>query len=643
MSEPEPEYRYYAFISYRHVEPDQTWARWLHSSIETYRVPGRLVRERNLPERIRPLFRDEEELSASADLSESIKEALRQSRFLIVVCSPNAPGSKWVNKEILAFREMGREENILSLLVGGEPADSFPPALREVGRRRPGAPDAAGEAEAVEPLAADVRPKPGASASHVKRMAKLRIVARILGCEFDELRRRDRERKTRTAILAGAASLLLVAALAGLAYYGFGQRNEALHRGIDVELATDAAGTRTPFDVERWHRLDALLKRAGEAGYRDGASEIAKRLSCLAPPGARRADARVEDLPEKFLVNNDGTRVCAIYTDRLEIRDARTYEALHTFRFPRPLRHCETLYVLADSANDRVVYTVDSVTLRCDYSGFPRQYYVKSYDASPPRRLTVSPQFEGYMPGGQVEQGIRLRLRLLSRLTSRGGELDERPEVIERLRQRLGLDGLSRVVRVDFDPATGLGMYRVYTLERQPEPPGGVVPSRQSVFLYDGESRLIRLEEGVDARVATVWPDRSGFELVIMDYHASLNAEHRLALLGNKLFRFSDGGEPEVIDLGLPLDKILHLEISPDGEGVFVEFNDEEDGPNSLGLYRPRQKTLHRVFPFDVVAQQHLQPAAKQVWTLSKDKRLEAWDISAFQPNGWAASACPAR
>ena len=42
-------YRYGAFISYRHVEPDRKWAKWLHTTLETYRVPRRIVRDRNAP------------------------------------------------------------------------------------------------------------------------------------------------------------------------------------------------------------------------------------------------------------------------------------------------------------------------------------------------------------------------------------------------------------------------------------------------------------------------------------------------------------------------------------------------------------------------------------------------------------------
>ena len=44
-------FHYDVFISYCHAGPDRTWAKWLHASLETYRVPRRLARERGLPRR----------------------------------------------------------------------------------------------------------------------------------------------------------------------------------------------------------------------------------------------------------------------------------------------------------------------------------------------------------------------------------------------------------------------------------------------------------------------------------------------------------------------------------------------------------------------------------------------------------------
>src|SRR5206468_801268 len=83
-------YKYWAFISYSHVDEKQ--AAWLHKTLETYRVPrqfvGRQSRDGKLPQRLFPIFRDREELAGSPDLSTKIREALVQSRYLVVVCSP---------------------------------------------------------------------------------------------------------------------------------------------------------------------------------------------------------------------------------------------------------------------------------------------------------------------------------------------------------------------------------------------------------------------------------------------------------------------------------------------------------------------------------------------------------------------------
>jgi MTH538 TIR-like domain (DUF1863) len=83
-----------AFISYRHTEPDCRWAKWLHSALERYRVPKQLARQLGVSGRVGRIFRDEEELAAASDLSAGIREALQNSEYLIVVCSPRtAPGS----------------------------------------------------------------------------------------------------------------------------------------------------------------------------------------------------------------------------------------------------------------------------------------------------------------------------------------------------------------------------------------------------------------------------------------------------------------------------------------------------------------------------------------------------------------------
>ena len=84
--------RYVAFVSYNHA--DRRWAKWVHHAVETYRVPSRLHRSAELAAisssstRLTPVFLDREELSTSSDLAGSVRVALEQSSYLIVVCSP---------------------------------------------------------------------------------------------------------------------------------------------------------------------------------------------------------------------------------------------------------------------------------------------------------------------------------------------------------------------------------------------------------------------------------------------------------------------------------------------------------------------------------------------------------------------------
>src|SRR5262245_34796756 len=98
---PQDNYKYWAFVSYSHS--DEEWAQWLHNSLETYKVPKKLAGRQMplgaVPCRVYPVFRDRDELPGASDLGDNIRQALSQSRYIIVICSPKAAISKWVNEE----------------------------------------------------------------------------------------------------------------------------------------------------------------------------------------------------------------------------------------------------------------------------------------------------------------------------------------------------------------------------------------------------------------------------------------------------------------------------------------------------------------------------------------------------------------
>ncbi|PYJ23148.1 MAG: hypothetical protein DME92_01710 [Verrucomicrobia bacterium] len=154
-------FKYWAFISYSHA--DTHWGDWLHKKLENYRVPhslaGKPSRDGKVPRRLFPIFRDREELPVSADLGANLKNSLERSRYLVVICSPQAAQSHWVNEEIRHYKSHYGEDRLLCLIVSGEPnaitnpdLECFPPAVRY--RVLP-----SGEltTERTEPIAADAR------------------------------------------------------------------------------------------------------------------------------------------------------------------------------------------------------------------------------------------------------------------------------------------------------------------------------------------------------------------------------------------------------------------------------------------------------------------------------------------------------
>lgn len=195
-------YKYKAFISYSHR--DEKWAKWLHRALESYRLPRKLrgtsTALGEVPARIKPVFRDRDELSSSADLGSTVQQALEDSENLVVVCSPGAANSHWVNEEIRHFAKPGRTDRIFCMIVEGDPAGAgpdtacFPPALTEIGMH--------------EPLAADVR-----RWADGKHLSKLKLVAGMLGLPLDRLRRRDLQKRQRSWIFAAIALVALLTIL----------------------------------------------------------------------------------------------------------------------------------------------------------------------------------------------------------------------------------------------------------------------------------------------------------------------------------------------------------------------------------------------------------------------------------------------
>jgi len=246
---------YKAFISYSWA--DAKWGKWLHHAVETYRTPKSLIDKhagtREIPARLTPLFKDREEQAAGASIGASIEAALADSEFLIVICSPNSAQSQWVNHEIAWFKTNRDPSRILALIVDGEPGDParecFPKALTHRV-----APDLTITDEVDDaPLAADAR-----EGGDGKRLAKLKLVAAMLGVGLDQLLRRDDRRRVVRARAIAGASLALALVMSGLTWFAVEARKEAEFQRNEADGLVEFMLTDLRDKLEPVGRLDAL-------------------------------------------------------------------------------------------------------------------------------------------------------------------------------------------------------------------------------------------------------------------------------------------------------------------------------------------------------------------------------------------------
>ncbi|GAA0859604.1 TIR domain-containing protein [Aliiglaciecola litoralis] len=296
-------FKYTAFISYCHA--DAEWADWLHRSLEKFTIPKALRNEENraLPNSFYPIFKDREELPTSSALEDRITDALEASRYLIVICSPKAARSKWVNEEIAIFKSLGRGDRILCLIIDGEPFASdnlnqfqgksshplrraidvqgnaiaqtssestnsnsnikmaaeecFPPAVRyEVGADRQILPVRA------EPVAADVR-----EGKDGKSLALSKLIAGILKVDLFQLTQRQHQRRINRLKLLAVMMLVLVTAFAGIAFKAWVAQKKAEELSLVALSRQLSTHANSLFDSDQSLRVNMLLAGVHAHGF----------------------------------------------------------------------------------------------------------------------------------------------------------------------------------------------------------------------------------------------------------------------------------------------------------------------------------------------------------------------------------------
>jgi len=211
-----------AFISYS--RKDKEFAARLQETLGKYKPPKGL----NLPQRNLVVFRDEEDFTG-VEYHASLEKHLKNSRKMIVLCSPHARKSQYVNDEIRRFAQERGKENIIPVLVSGianneakpeqEEEKAFPEALCEIMEM---------------PLAASYVGFDSKKQDKVNKGvfygAWYKILADLYDISRNEIEERDKRRQARQRnilIMTVSAVFLIVTSLAAYAWI---QKSEAEKR-----------------------------------------------------------------------------------------------------------------------------------------------------------------------------------------------------------------------------------------------------------------------------------------------------------------------------------------------------------------------------------------------------------------------------
>ncbi len=250
--------KYDAFISYRHCELDSFVTENLHKKLENFKLPKAVLKKLGVKKKkIERVFRDEAELPLSDNLSDPIEAALRNSEFLIVICTPRLPLSSWCKKEIETFVSLRDRKHVLLVLAEGEPEESFPEILlyedviekdlegNEVVIRR-----------AREPLAADCRGKNNRERLKAMDNAVIKLVAAMMELNYDDLKQRHREQQIKRRLIVMEAIIAIVALFAMVCVM-FTVRIKKQNETIQDKYASSmASASKELYDSGR--RLDAI-------------------------------------------------------------------------------------------------------------------------------------------------------------------------------------------------------------------------------------------------------------------------------------------------------------------------------------------------------------------------------------------------
>ena len=221
------------------VAGDASVANKLADSIRKYRLPSGVV----LPDSGLDYRRVYVDVSGR-ELDDDTRDVLDNSRFLAVLCSPETKASPFILERLEYFRKIGKDNNIIVVIVRGEPIDSFPESFIEKRTVQKILPDmtVVERVETIEPVASDLRAETRSRWREALSYETVRIIASILGLHPDALEQRHRMRRRKAIIMLVSVIAAVCLGAAGIfAYLGHVARTEGEIADQQAKLCREIA------------------------------------------------------------------------------------------------------------------------------------------------------------------------------------------------------------------------------------------------------------------------------------------------------------------------------------------------------------------------------------------------------------------
>jgi WD40 repeat protein/Flp pilus assembly protein TadD len=603
---------YKAFVSYSHAA-DGRLAPAIQSALHRFAKPWYRLRAMRV-------FRDQTSLSATPELWPSIEKALSESEYFLLMASPEAAGSVWVQREVewwLAHRSIDKflilltEGELLWDDVGGDfnwkESTALPQNLR--GRFT------------NEPLYVDLRwarKEDMLSLRHSQfHAAVLDLSAPLLGIPKDALDGEDVRQHRITRTVAWAAVL----AILSFAIVAFWQRQLAEDRQKEAERQRDSAN----YHLSRVHITNGLqllendlmgsLVWFGEALRLDQINPEREEIHRIRLGSFLRYSPTLiqfwsHELPVNYAeFSPDGRKIATAYgyaySDQAITGEARVWDTETGEPLTPPLKHKGTVYSISFSPNGRQVVTAS------------QDKTARIWDAVTGEPVTPPMQHEGQVrraffspDGSRVVTGAERWGKVWNAVT---GEPESKPLMLSDQsiwHIALSPDGKRVLITSAGTYETGSGQAEVFDIDTgEPVTQPLIHPSNKARWVYYGEfspdgQRIVTASSDGKARI---WDAATG-EL--------------LCPKKDKKGRLSCG----------PLeheDGVTHASFSPNGKYILTASLDgtarlwsADTGSQKGNPFQHGGRLMLASFS----------PDGRRVVTLSNDQTMRVWEVETGQP-----------